>query len=150
MLYSITKSPHYAYRELAYMEVIQGRADPSMNVSGELLLFITNRILARLDDAAAVSAETEAAVRREELAAEINAILEEQNVVDTVADSEEGHLEISLGRAQAVADYLVLLGAREKPEITAVGYGADYPIADNSTEEGRARNRRVEITILEN
>jgi len=215
MLYSITKSPHYAYRELAYMEIIQGRAEPGMNVSGETLLFITGRILSLFDNAASAERESagradaaetvaEAAVRREELAAEINAILEEQNVADTVAEatdegvvislsniqfaadstvlleservkireianilkavpgrilvaghtalagSDEGHLEISLGRAQAVADYLVLLGARRESEITAVGYGADYPIADNSTEAGRAQNRRVEITILEN
>jgi len=213
LLYTITKSPHFAYRELTYRETIQGRANPGMNVSGEMLLFITGRILSQLGDVAAeerkleeAAAETaaEAVVRREELAAEINAILEEQNVADTVAEatdegvvislsniqfaadstvlfeservkireianilkavpgrilvaghtalagSDEGHLEISLGRAQAVADYLVQLGARGASEITAVGLGADYPIADNSTEEGRARNRRVEITILEN
>jgi hypothetical protein len=45
MLYSIFKNPHYAYRELMYNNIIQGRADPSMNVSGEQLLFITGRAL---------------------------------------------------------------------------------------------------------
>ena len=47
IMYTITKSPHYAYRELVYLNVIQNRADPSVPVSGEQLLFYINRILAR-------------------------------------------------------------------------------------------------------
>jgi hypothetical protein len=47
ILYSITKAPHYAYRELSYGGAIQGRADPAMDVSGERLLFITSRILSQ-------------------------------------------------------------------------------------------------------
>jgi hypothetical protein len=43
IMYSLTKSPRYAYRELTYNNIIQGRADPAMNVSGDQLLFITNR-----------------------------------------------------------------------------------------------------------
>jgi hypothetical protein len=46
IMYSITKSPHYAYRELTYLKVIQNRADPSMLVSGEQLIFYVNRLLA--------------------------------------------------------------------------------------------------------
>ena len=44
LLYSITKSSHYAYRDMVYRNLIQGRVDPAMNVSGERLLFITSRI----------------------------------------------------------------------------------------------------------
>ena len=46
LFYTITKSPHHAYRELTYRNIIQGRADPLMPVSGDLLLFTVNRILA--------------------------------------------------------------------------------------------------------
>ena len=46
LFYTLTGSPHHAYRELAYRNVIQGRADPMMSVSGDLLLFTVNRILA--------------------------------------------------------------------------------------------------------
>jgi hypothetical protein len=46
IMYTITKSPHYAYRELAYLNVIQNQSDPSVFISGEQLLYYINRILA--------------------------------------------------------------------------------------------------------
>ena len=53
---------------------------------------------------------------------------------------------LSLKRAQSVADYL--RGQGIAPErMTCRGYGASRPIADNTTDEGRARNRRIELTI---
>jgi hypothetical protein len=45
LFYTLTKSPHHAYRELAHRNIIQGRADPMMPVSGDLLLFTVNRVL---------------------------------------------------------------------------------------------------------
>jgi hypothetical protein len=55
MWYSLTKNPHYAYRELVYQDVIQDRADPKMTVSGEHLLFLINRLLSRQEDTASVA-----------------------------------------------------------------------------------------------
>ena len=46
LFYTLTKSPHHAYRELIYRNIIQGRTDPMMPVSGDLLLFTVNRVLA--------------------------------------------------------------------------------------------------------
>ena len=46
IFYSLTKSPHYAYRELIYKGIIRGRTDPDMNVSGQELLLLINRLLA--------------------------------------------------------------------------------------------------------
>jgi len=43
-MYTLTKSPRYAYRELVYLNIIQGRTDPEMTVSGDLLLFILTRV----------------------------------------------------------------------------------------------------------
>ena len=45
LFYTIFKNPHYAYRILVYHSIIQGRTDPLMNVSGELLLFTINRAM---------------------------------------------------------------------------------------------------------
>ena len=54
---------------------------------------------------------------------------------------------ISEERAQNVASYLIGQGLqRERFEIA--GFGYRYPVADNSTEQGRALNRRVEIRIV--
>ncbi len=57
--------------------------------------------------------------------------------------------KLSEARAKAVVDFLVSEGV-ENARLTFVGYAFDQPIADNSTEEGRARNRRVEFKILQN
>ena len=45
LLYTLTKSPHYAYRELIFRNVIVARSDPQMAVSGYWLLFMVNRVL---------------------------------------------------------------------------------------------------------
>jgi outer membrane protein OmpA-like peptidoglycan-associated protein len=60
------------------------------------------------------------------------------------------HQELSELRAQAVADYLLSIGAARAAQLTSRGYGYRRPLADNATEGGRRVNRRVEITILEN
>jgi len=300
IFYSITNNSHYAYRELVYLRHIQGRVDPAMDVSGELLLFIVSSVLTGRDttpvqedtlvvdqnaqseeDArreAELAAQREEAARREaELAAQNEeaarqrdeqAAMEEaarreaelaaqrdeaarqqdeqsameeaarreaelaaqrdeairreamlaaqreelarrgaeaaqreaqQPVKETVArrdikfpvimflnnsielrDSEKAKLReiagvlknmpnvklmiyghtalagtragrtiISLRRAHNVAYYLISLGAVKSANITTVSYGADRPVASNSTPQGMAANRRVEIVIVE-
>ncbi len=43
--YSFTKNPHYAYRELVYQDIIQGKTDPEMTLTGEQFLFLVNRLI---------------------------------------------------------------------------------------------------------
>lgn len=57
---------------------------------------------------------------------------------------------LSEERAAAVGNFLVQNGVRDPQQITYKGWGAAKPLAPNDTEEHRAKNRRVEITILEN
>lgn len=58
--------------------------------------------------------------------------------------------EISQLRANAVFQYLLSTMGAETKNITAVGLGGSKPVANNNTEEGRAKNRRIEIVINPN
>ena len=66
-----------------------------------------------------------------------------------LAGRAEDRQVLSEQRASAVANYLIELGVREKHHIFTRGFGAEKPIAPNTTEVNKARNRRVEITVLE-
>ena len=57
--------------------------------------------------------------------------------------------KLSEERAEAVATYLIGLGVRDQYHIFTQGKGSKEPVASNNTEEGRAKNRRVEITIMD-
>ncbi|MDR1866963.1 MAG: OmpA family protein [Treponema sp.] len=61
-----------------------------------------------------------------------------------------GRKKLSEDRAGVIAQYFINHAIREPSRIVTRGYGADQPIADNNTEVGRQKNRRVEITLLEN
>ncbi len=65
---------------------------------------------------------------------------------DNVGDA-QNNLTLSQSRANAVLEYLASKGI-SKTRLIAKGYGMTKPTANNTTEEGRQMNRRVEITIL--
>nr|WP_315228272.1 OmpA family protein [uncultured Limnohabitans sp.] len=62
--------------------------------------------------------------------------------------SEAVNNPLSVNRAQSTRDYLVARGVNSN-RITIDGRGEREPIADNTTEAGRARNRRIEIFLAE-
>jgi len=195
-MYTWFSNAHYSYREMVFQDLIQGRSDPHMKVSGEKMLFIVNRLLFRIED-------EPWEFSRELTAEEINSQIKKMGIANTsvritdegvtisisniqflansselpekekveiaeiarilksipgkkiliaghtaLAGTEQERLQTSRERAQAVADYLVHLGARKANEIVVRGFGSEKPIADNNTPEGMALNRRVEITLL--
>jgi chemotaxis protein MotB len=56
--------------------------------------------------------------------------------------------ELSIARALAAVRFLTERAGVDPRRLGAVGYGEFRPLADNATPEGRARNRRIAITIL--
>jgi len=95
-------------------------------------------------------------------------LLEERNRLDTIAKllkeapgstflvvghtadvgTEESQIKLSVERAKTIVDELVVRGIQSKQFIYR-GEGGSQPVASNLSNEGRAKNRRVEITILD-
>lgn len=62
--------------------------------------------------------------------------------------SDEKNLVLSLERAKTIVEYLISKGI-DNNRLVAKGYGAEEPIEENITEEGRQKNRRTEVKILD-
>ena len=109
IFYSLFKNPRFAYRELVYQEVIQGRADPDMQVSGADFLFMIGRVLSIVGDAElspaapavenkTVEEKVERRTALKELAVEINTQLSELG--DTTAELTAEGITIRLSNIQ--------------------------------------------------
>jgi outer membrane protein OmpA-like peptidoglycan-associated protein len=75
------------------------------------------------------------------------ALVEVQGHTDTSGDATK-NLSLSQQRADAVRDYMINKGKIDGERLQAKGFGQEKPIADNSTAEGKQKNRRVEFHIL--
>ena len=75
-----------------------------------------------------------------------NMVIEISGHTDDVGET-LANQKLSEGRANAVKTYLISKGVKPT-QVTAVGFGKSKPIADNTTVDGRAKNRRIEIKIL--
>ena len=80
---------------------------------------------------------------------ELEATLPEETTVETINNG-EALKTLSEKRAKSVFDYLMEDQGVSSKRMTYEGKGVHEPVADNSTPEGRALNRRVEILILPN
>ena len=63
--------------------------------------------------------------------------------------NEEDNMKLSIGRAEAVYDYIISKGI-DRNRMSYIGLGESSPIASNDTEEGRRQNRRTEFVVRSN
>lgn len=61
--------------------------------------------------------------------------------------TDDANQKLSTERAAAVQKYLVAAAGIEESRIMAVGYGESKPVASNETQDGRRKNRRIDIVI---
>ena len=73
-------------------------------------------------------------------------VVEIQGHTDNVG-SPDANNSLSLKRAVSVQQYLIGKGVKET-RLQTKGYGETAPAADNSTEEGRAQNRRIQFKVI--
>lgn len=66
---------------------------------------------------------------------------------DNVGDDAH-NLKLSSDRAATTANEIAALGI-DRSRLASEGYGKEHPVADNSTEEGRQRNRRIDIRVTQ-
>lgn len=124
------------------------RAGATVDADGcEIVENLTiNLVVEEFDfDSAVLKPEMKAALR--DLAERIKATPGHEKITiightDSIG-SAEYNMKLSLRRAEAAAEYLRSLGI---DDITTEGRGESEPIASNKTREGRAQNRRIEIT----
>ncbi|MGI0118075.1 OmpA family protein [Zooshikella sp. RANM57] len=83
----------------------------------------------------------------EKLRLHTNTKIEVSGHTDNVG-SNRYNLRLSQRRAEAVRNFLVSRGVNSS-NLSAVGYGEEKPITSNSTEAGRAMNRRVELNVVD-
>jgi len=63
--------------------------------------------------------------------------------------TDEYNLGLSQRRAQSVYEFMIAQGDVAQGRLNHEGYGESRPVADNDTEEGRQKNRRVDLVILD-
>jgi chemotaxis protein MotB len=124
-------------------------------LQGKLTVSILDRILfdsgeAELKPAGAAVLRKVAAVLAQHPNLKIHVIGHTDNVPIKAAARNRfpSNWELSTARATAAVRFLTENAGVDPRRLGAVGYGEFRPVADNATPEGRARNRRIAITIL--
>ena len=135
-------------KELAAIADVQKVKDAN-GKTVRLVITLKNEILFEHDNAALSSASIKTL---NDLLRVSNEYPKNRIVVIGHADSTGNaayNKQLSTNRSKAVYDYLLTNGLKTL-SITYEGHGADEPVASNDTEEGRAKNRRVELSITAN
>lgn len=146
-LQSFEKNIEYGTMEIPKFE---GYLTQNLNVSYELpktytlenIYFDTGKATLRAESTATLESLKEVMTYKK------NMVIEISGHTDNVGDDAYNQ-KLSEERANAVKKYLITKGISEN-RVKTVGYGPTQPVASNDTEEGRQKNRRISISILQN
>jgi outer membrane protein OmpA-like peptidoglycan-associated protein len=168
MVFDLSDGRTVEYRGKANAEIVEAPAMDKEKIASEIaneIAEIPNTTVRVVDEGVTISLENiqfepDSAVLRpsergklDRIAAILNRYPERDILVGghtALAGTVEMQNQLSADRAASVAEYLIGKKVRAADRVVVQGYGAEKPLGDNRTEEGRQRNRRVEITILEN
>jgi peptidoglycan-associated lipoprotein len=135
------------------LQLVSGRADVALDRLDNLRLerrFVLNlKDGAQFDsDSAAMTQETRRQIDRfvDSTKGANDALFVVVGHTDSTG-SEDYNFELGQKRAASVARYLISRKRMDPLRVTAVSYGANAPLADNTTREGRRKNRRIEILV---
>lgn len=119
---------------------IQVKIEPPVNVVLDHVYFDTGKSTLKASSFKALNDLAEGLKLKSTMVVEI------QGHTDNVGKEEE-NIKLSQQRADEVKKYLVSKGIDEK-RISTKGYGPAMPIADNASEEGKAKNRRTSLRVI--
>ena len=129
--------------------------DPKKNGCPKIVRFIGSEIVI-LQQVQFATGTAKLTGNSDEILSEVAGVLKERSEIAKL--EVQGHTDdkgnkaankaLSQSRAESVVKALVAKGIAAE-RLSAKGYGQEVPIADNKTEEGRAKNRRVQFKILE-
>ncbi len=139
---------YYIERQRRDLEQIPGAEVSVEEVDGQQQLVVTMKstLLFETDSANLTYGRDSL----DQIAETLNKYPESTVIVKGHTDSrgtEEYNQQLSERRANAVRNYLIAERV-DASRITAIGFGESLPVAPNDTEEGRQRNRRVEMDII--
>jgi len=131
----------------------RSRIDPTQ---GELLVNASNDIILRLFALSFAAGKSEITEQHKPLLDKVREIItlfgNPKLVVEGHTDDKgdpANNTQLSEKRAYAVMQYLRQTMSIPSDQIRAIGYGSEKPIASQATAEGRAKNRRIDIVILQ-
>ena len=121
-------------------EAIKNKVTTELNTLAKAVLFNNGKSTLTTSDKAALDSIAKVMISQPNMKFHVT------GHTDNVGNS-ESNLLLSEKRASEAKTYLISKNVNAS-NLTSQGYGEDNPIADNSTEDGRLRNRRVEIYIV--
>lgn len=169
--FELTNGEKWTFRGKTQAEIIEAetmnkdetlrdveKAIKELNIGGVTVKKVDNGISINLENIQFEADSARLLESEKEKLDKIAAILKRYNERDILISGhtaqagarEEVRQKLSEERAGAVASYFIKEKVRAPQRIITRGYGSSRPLASNTTEEGRSKNRRVEITILEN